>query len=289
MRETLGQHMTKTQFLEKAEAISRQANVLGGQHRYFKQHENRLYRTSELFGLFSGRLGDVLEIGPFFGYTPFMLRERADSYTVLEGDDPAVYPLVPFYHEFSIAFSHIDFFEVFGPTRNATHKLPGADGAYDTVLCWETMEHFNFNPVKFVRELHRVLKPAGRVCITVPNRASFPSICALLSGRNEAEMVNSFFEFEDYEANGKKAFYGFHWHEYTPREMASLFRQAGFRVQVCKTFTVFQDHEALGFARRLARGLARTVSRVFNRFGTNVYLVATREGGASPPPSDGNP
>ena len=78
-------------------------------------------------------------------------------------------------------------------------------------------------------------------------------------------------------SNGKKAFYGFHWREYTPKELASLFNQAGFEVKVCKTFTAFQDHARLKFTRKLARIFARVSSRLFNRFGTHVYLIANKK------------
>lgn len=205
-----------------------------------------------------------------------MLQKGASSYSVLEGDDPAVYPLKPIYEESSVDLSFVDFFELFGPTHTASHRLAVPDCSYDTILCWETMEHFNFNPVKFVRELHRVLKPSGRVCITVPNRGSFQAIYTLLFGRNEEALVNSYFTYEDYESNGKKAFYGFHWREYTTREMAALFRQGGFEVRVCKTISVFQDHGHLSISRRLARVLSQLGTTILNRFGTTVFLDATR-------------
>ena len=269
--------MTKKQFVTKAEEISRRAQVMDGLHGYFSSHASRLHHCCELFNLFSENLGDVLEIGPFYGYTPFLLRQNSSKYKVLEGDDPTVYPLKPLYDEAAIQLSFVDFFEMFGPTHNASHKLAEADSSYDTILCWETMEHFNFNPVKFVRELHRVLKPSGQVCITVPNRGSFQSIYSLLFGRNQNNIIKSYFTFEDYVSNGKKAFYGFHWREYTPKELASLFNQAGFEVKVCKTFTAFQDHAQLKFTRKVARIFARVSSRLFNRFGTHVYLIANKK------------
>lgn len=268
--------MNKSQFLEQAEEISRQAEVIDGLHNYFRSSADRLYRSCELFNLFTRPLGDVLEIGPFYGYTPFILSKKALSYTILEGDDPAAYPLKPLYEKASIEASFVDFFDIFGPTHDATHSLTLKENAYDTILCWETMEHFNFNPVKFVRELHRVLKPRGQVCITVPNRASYQNLSTLFFGRNEETMIQSYFRFEDYESNGKKAFYGFHWREYTPSELALLFRQAGFEIQVCQSFTVFQDHGQLSLGRRLARFLSKLGSQFFNRFGTNVYLIATK-------------
>ncbi len=118
--------------------------------------------------------------------------------------------------------------------------------------------------------------PSGQVCITVPNRGSLQSIYSLLSVRNQSTIVNSYFTFEDYVSNGKKAFYGFHWREYTPKELASLFNQAGFEVKVCKKFTAFQDHTQLNFTRRVARIFVRAASNFLNRFGSHVYLVASK-------------
>jgi SAM-dependent methyltransferase len=268
--------MTKEQFLAAGDELGKKAQVFDGLHGYFRSAASRLYQCCKLFGLFSNRLGDVLEIGPFYGYIPFILQPNAASYTVLEGDDPAVYPLLPLYEERSIICSCIDLFETFGPIHSAPHTLPFKDGSFDTILCWETMEHFNFNPVKFVRELYRVLKPGGRVCITVPNRASFQAMFSLVFGRAEEYNIKSYFQFEDYESSGKKAFYGFHWREYSPPELLALFSGVGFTVQKCSSCAVFQDHGPLSMMRRMGRTLSRIGTILFPRYGTNTYLIATK-------------
>jgi SAM-dependent methyltransferase len=268
--------MTIAEFRAAGEELSRKAQVTGGLHKYFLKGVPRLYRCCQLFGLFSKPLGDVLEIGPFYGYVPFILRDKASSYIVLEGDDPVIYPLVPLYKEAAIDFSYIDLFEVFGPTHTAPHTLSLPDSSCDTVLCWETMEHFNFNPVKFVRELYRVLKPGGRVCITVPNRASLQSMFLLLSKKRQRIGVESYFTFEDYESGGKKAFFGFHWREYTPEELRHLFSHVGFEIGECGALTNFQQHEHVGVGRKIARILSQLVTSVLPQFGTNVYLVAIK-------------
>ena len=249
--------------------------MLDGLHGYFRTHATRLHRACELFDLFRP-LGDVLEIGPFYGYTPFILRPHSSSYAVLEGDDPAVHSLEPLYKEHSIALSYVDLFEMFGPIRSATHALSIPDSSYDTILCWETMEHLNFNPVKFVRELLRILKPGGRVCITVPNKASFQNVTALLLGRGEEKLIDTYYYFEDYESNGKKACFAFHWREYSPPELGRLFATAGFAIERCGSFTAFQGDGRVGVGRRFARFLSRTGTLLFPRYGTNAYLVATK-------------
>src|SRR2546421_6064150 len=125
--------MTLAEFKARGEALSAQAGVLDSLHGYFRLHAARLLRACELFDLFRP-LGDVLEIGPFYGYAPFILHPHSSSYTVLEGDDPVVRALEPLYREHSIALSFVDFFELFGPTHSATHALAIPDASYDTIL-----------------------------------------------------------------------------------------------------------------------------------------------------------
>jgi SAM-dependent methyltransferase len=268
--------MTRAEFAAKGLGFSKEAGVQDGLHRYFLQQNDRLYETCQRFGLFDQELGDMLEIGAFYGYTPFFLQPRASSQMVLEGDDPAVYPLKSLYEKRGIKIQFLDLFEIFGSTHSATHALPLSSNSFDTILCWETMEHFNFNPVKFVRELHRVLKPGGRAYITVPNKASFQNLFGLISGRSDRHFVDAYFEFEDYISNGKKFFYGFHWHEYSCPELRRMFEQVGFLTRSCTSFVAFHVHPNMSPVRRLVRGMNKIVARGLYRYGTNVGLVAEK-------------
>lgn len=46
-------------------------------------------------------------------------------------------------------------------------RLPFADGSFSSVLCNQVLEHV-FEPDEFLTEIHRVLKPGGRLLLTVP-------------------------------------------------------------------------------------------------------------------------
>jgi SAM-dependent methyltransferase len=267
--------MTKVEFLNRGKQISTTAKELERFDGYFHSSAPRLFRSCEMFRLFECNLGDVLEIGPFYGYTPFILRNMAKSYTVIEGDDPAVYPLKELYKQNAIDLKFSDFAEIFGPLRGAQHKLDLPDSKYDLILCWQTMEHFNFNPVKWVRELYRILKPGGRVCITVPNKASFQALTSIIFGRGEKELIANFFKHENYECDGKKAFYGFHWREYSPPELQKLFFDVGFKINKCCSFTEFQDKKTT-LIRDFLRLFSKTGTQMFPRYGTNVLLDATK-------------
>jgi SAM-dependent methyltransferase len=268
--------LTEQEFADQGLALSREANVLGGLHNYFVTHCSRLYQTCRRFELFGRDLGSVLEIGPFYGYTPFILRPHTTSYQVLEGDDPAGYPLKPLYEKRQIKADFVDLFEIFGPTHTASHALNFADNSFDTVLCWETMEHFNFNPVKFVRELKRVLRPGGRACITVPNKVSLQNLFSFALGRSEEHLIDSYFTFEDYVSQGKKAFYGFHWREYSAPELRRLFARAEFQIRRCSTFVAFQNPSKPSAIRRLVRSVDALACALLPRYGTHVYLEAQK-------------
>src|SRR4051812_48132798 len=66
-------------------------------HGYFEQHRTRLSLTLDFFDLWKLTGKRILEIGPFFGYTPFLFRQQGNEVAVLEGTDPVVAPLLELY------------------------------------------------------------------------------------------------------------------------------------------------------------------------------------------------
>lgn len=267
--------MTLSDFREAGRKLSAEAGVLDGQHEYFMSQSERLHYTCEIFNLFDSALGNTLEIGSFYAYTPFILKKNASKYVVIEGEDPAVMPLKPVYQRYGQELKFLDLFDIFGPVRDASRRLPFDDGAFDTILCWETMEHFNFNPVPFAREMLRLLAPKGRLLVTAPNSASLQNLARLVTGRRETQTVDYYHQFADYVCAGKKAFYGFHWHEYTANELATLFSKSGFNVQP-GTFTTHMTTGRVGPVKKCLRLANKAVCSVFPRFSSNVSLIASK-------------
>jgi len=52
------------------------------------------------------------------------------------------------------------------------HALPFPDASFDAVLCTEVIEHIP-DPTEIIREMHRVLKPGGKLIATIPWSARF--------------------------------------------------------------------------------------------------------------------
>ena len=71
------------------------------------------------------------------------------------------------------AHSRITDMETFDPEGTVTFmqgdatKLPFPDASFDRVICSEVLEHIP-NYLSVIEELVRVLKPGGRLCVSVP-------------------------------------------------------------------------------------------------------------------------
>ncbi|GAB6056785.1 hypothetical protein JCM15415_21010 [Methanobacterium movens] len=101
--------------------------------------------------------GKVLDIAAGFGNLSYQLNKR--GFDVCAGDiDPSKF--VP---------KHIVCKKV-----DANRELPWKNEEFDYVISVETIEHLE-NPWKFIREIHRVLKPEGTLIITTPNVESLLS------------------------------------------------------------------------------------------------------------------
>jgi len=108
--------------------------------------------------------------------------------------------------------------------HNLDAALPFADGVFDTVICSEILEHI-LCPDQLLREILRVLKPGGRVILTVPNLHCFRNRLDVLLGK-----YTPFVEFRVYaDRTDQLSHVGVqHIHHYTIRGMESILHTIGF-------------------------------------------------------------
>lgn len=62
--------------------------------------------------------------------------------------------------------------------------FPYPDDHFDLVLYCEVIEHLTYDPTQTLFEIHRVLKPQGKVIISTPNPFRYTNILKFLSGKN---------------------------------------------------------------------------------------------------------
>lgn len=96
---------------------------------------------------------------------------------------------------------------------DAEAGLPFKDNSFDLVICSEVLEHL-FDPERALEEIRRVLKPTGRLIVSVPNMGYIRKRFMLLVGRSPVE--------KEYPA---------HIRFWTLQSFKALLRRKGFEVE----------------------------------------------------------
>jgi 2-polyprenyl-3-methyl-5-hydroxy-6-metoxy-1,4-benzoquinol methylase len=116
-------------------------------------HQRLFFAYHEAGKLLSGNL---LEIGCGVGRGLEVLAHSCEQYTGIDKNEALLQSLREAYPRLHFISRHIP-------------PLTGiADNTYDFVVTFQVIEHIE-NDDLFVKEIHRVLKPGGKVIITTPN------------------------------------------------------------------------------------------------------------------------
>jgi SAM-dependent methyltransferase len=134
-------------------------------------------------------------------------------------------------------------------------RFPYPDGAFDTVLNCEILEHLIADPTHLLCECHRVLKPGGFLVLTTPNVLAWQNFWRLGSGRNIYDLYSGY------------GVYGRHNREYTPAETVTLLQGCGFRVNQLILEDIYPH-----------AGLTRWLKRFRHHWRDNIFVVAQAAG-----------
>lgn len=102
-----------------------------------------------------------------------------------------------------------------------TPGLPFADASFDVVTLFDVVEHLPRHPLALLREIRRVLVPAGTLLLSGPNAVSLTKRLRMLAGIHPYGPLDSWLEEPFFE----------HYREYTSAEYGRLLREAGYTVR----------------------------------------------------------
>lgn len=123
-----------------------------------------------------------------------------------------------------------------------TEKLPFADDSFDEVLLNEVFEHLRINPIFTMEEIHRVLRPGGRLWLSTPNLRSLRGIVNFL-WKSEAWAVVGGGVYAQYIHLRTQGLMG-HVREYTSKEVTDFLRSVGFKIEAMIYRGHYNNHAA---------------------------------------------
>jgi len=141
-------------------------------------------------------------------------------------------------------------------------RLPHPDESFDLVLFCEVIEHLVVDPVAALTEIHRVLRPGGRLIVSTPNVARLENVARLAAGANL---------YDPYSGYGP---YGRHNREYTRHELVHLLGFCGF--DAAQHFTAdVHPHRTESFVQDVGL-LAPLLAHRAQDLGQYIFCVASR-------------
>jgi SAM-dependent methyltransferase len=130
----------------------------------------------------------------------------------------------------------------------------------DLVICMEAMEHFNFNPIPFLRWVHSLISPGGMLFLTVPNQAAPLNRARLFFGRSISTPIDYFIEQMQPE-NSKM--HGVHWREYIINDLNKLLSHCGFKAKNIGYIGIQDFKHKKGFIKNIGRKIISFRTTIF--------------------------
>lgn len=158
--------------------------------------------------------------------------------------------------------------------NGSAETLPIKDNSIDVITCYEVLEHV-FDPIAMLKEFARILRPEGKIFITVPNRWAFYDHHYQMYGinwtsrRTSDRIVKMFNRDKAGKASGVQKLSEMHY--FTRRDFGELCHNTGFRLFDIREEVLLEDglqsvnryKRLAGIVRRL--GVAEIAYKAYNR------------------------
>lgn len=152
--------------------------------------------------------------------------------------------------------------------ENDPKQLPFVDGSLDSLCCLETLEHLPVNHWRVAAEWHRVLRPGGRILVSVPNVLRLTRTLSILAGRGYPPTLD--------EMRSAPFDSSIHFREYRRGELRRLLEESGFRVvQTRAVYTMPLAAQGSGSA--MAKRLLQPVAPLWPFGGDTLFAEAIRD------------
>ncbi|MDP1683442.1 MAG: methyltransferase domain-containing protein [Burkholderiales bacterium] len=184
---------------------------------YSFYHSERLALDYEWFVETVKKTSSVLEIG---GYPFFLTSALKDRGYEIQTIDKLSLSATRLANQLGLQITGCDI---------ETEKLPFADDSFDEVIFNEVFEHLRIDPIFTMEEIHRVLKPSGRLWLSTPNLKSLRGIMNFLF-KSEAWAIVGDGVYAQYKHLRTQGWMG-HVREYTSKEVTDFLRSVGFKIE----------------------------------------------------------
>jgi len=217
---------------------------------YLRLHFGRFMATKEIFeSSWGARRGRVLDIGAHWLHQSYLY--ASDGYEVTAADVPSTIEIDAVRRLASASGIRLLAYEDLANGRAFTQL---DDDSFDLILFTEIIEHLAFNPLSLWREVHRILRPGGRIVLTTPNYLALRSMLrrwgrqlARPSGGLSVEQIIG------------TPTHGHHWKEYTLAELRAYFSLLSPDFMMHKGLHVRDYYRSPSWSARVARMVEEVV------------------------------
>jgi SAM-dependent methyltransferase len=144
---------------------------------------------------------------------------------------------------------------------------PLESASFDAVIMTEVYEHLREYPVRSLQEIHRILRPGGRLYFTTPNAAYLVNRVRLLAGRNVSTGLAEWIGGVPHARHSR---------EYTFAEVQELMAYANLQVVSATSRHFHLDSGRTDSLAMFAKQALNVLSRVRPTLGPQIVVIAER-------------